>query len=143
MFHNHNHNNSVSISLSDEESDELGRMRIRARRKRKKLGNRRLLRKLLLRYWMLLVIVPAAGLLIFEATRIGRSLNSLNTNSHTETHTDRANGSSTTPRKEPPANLNRLDPTTHVVGGVRERKYLFSLSVFRLVMISVRFVMCG
>ncbi|KAK7376848.1 hypothetical protein VNO80_02265 [Phaseolus coccineus] len=121
MFHNNNHNNSVSISLSDEESDELGRMRIRARRKRKKLGNRRLLRKLLLRYWMLLVIVPAAGLLIFEATRIGRSLNSLNTNSHIETHTNRVNGSSPTSRKEPPANLNRLDPTTHVVGGVRER----------------------
>ncbi|KAG2390423.1 uncharacterized protein HKW66_Vig0221710 [Vigna angularis] len=113
-------NKSVSISLSDEESDELGRMRVRARRKRKKLGNRRLLRKLFVRYWMLLVIVPAAGLFIFEATRIGRSLNGLNTNSRIETRTHRIDGSSPTLRKAP-TNLNRLDPTTHVVAGIRER----------------------
>ncbi|XP_014502835.1 uncharacterized protein LOC106763148 [Vigna radiata var. radiata] len=113
-------NKSVSISLSDEESDELGRMRVRARRKRKKLGNRRLLRKLFVRYWMLLVIVPAAGLFIFEATRIGRSLNGLNTNSRIETRTHRIDGSSSTLRKAP-TNLNRLDPTTHVVAGIRER----------------------
>lgn len=129
-------NKSVSISLSDEESDELGRMRVRARRKRKKLGNRRLLRKLFVRYWMLLVIVPAAGLFIFEATRIGRSLNGLNTNSRIETRTHRIDGSSSTLRKAP-TNLNRLDPTTHVVAGIREREYLF-LSIFILVMIVVR-----
>ncbi|XP_027938765.1 uncharacterized protein LOC114193243 [Vigna unguiculata] len=113
-------NKSVSISLSDEESDELGRMRVRARRKRKKLGNRRLLRRLFVRYWMLLVIVPAAGLFIFEATRIGRNLNGLNTNSRIEARTSRIDGSSPTLRKAP-TNLNRLDPTTHVVAGIRER----------------------
>lgn len=91
---------------------------------------------------MLLVIVPAAGLLIFEATRIGRSFNSLKTNSNIETRAKKVDGSSPTSRKEPPANLNRLDPTTHVVAGVRERKYL-SLSILILVMISVRFVICG
>ncbi|RZB67981.1 hypothetical protein D0Y65_038002 [Glycine soja] len=111
MFHNNN-NNSVSISVSDDEPDELGRMRIRARRKRKKLGNRRLVRKLLLKYWMLLIIVPALALLVFEATRIARS-----PSSNTETRNNKADRS----RKEPPANLNRLDPTTHVVAGVRER----------------------
>ncbi|KAG4931680.1 hypothetical protein AAZX31_17G234000 [Glycine max] len=121
MFHsssnnNNSNNNSVSISVSDDEPDELGRMRIRARRKRKKLGNRRLLRKLLLRYWMLLIIVPTVGLLIFEATRIARSP-SLNI----EIPINKADRSSPTFRKEPPANLNRLDPTTHVVAGVRER----------------------
>ncbi|KAK7383078.1 hypothetical protein VNO78_28745 [Psophocarpus tetragonolobus] len=118
MFHN-----SVSISVSDDESDELGRMRIRARRKRKKLGHKRLLRKLLLKYWLLLIIVPVVCLLIFEATKIGQSFNNLNNNTHThmETHNIKVDRSSPTLPKELPANLNRLDPTTRVVGGVRER----------------------
>lgn len=111
-------NKNVSISVSDDESDELGRMRIRARRKRKKLGNRRFLRKLLLRYWMLLIILPAFCLLLFEAFRISRNLTSLNNNTHTNTHTHTHTHTSL---KDPPANLNRLDPTTHVVAGVRER----------------------
>ncbi|XP_052193705.1 probable hexosyltransferase MUCI70 isoform X2 [Diospyros lotus] len=72
-------NNSISISVSDEDSDELaGRMRPRVRRKRKKLGFRgkndfakRFLRKLL-RWWPVLLFLPAAGLLLFEASRIGR-----------------------------------------------------------------------
>lgn len=92
-------------------------MRIRARRKRKKLGHRRFLRRLLLRYWMLLIIVPALCLLLFEANRIGRSLSKLNI----QTHTNRGDRSTPTLHKDPPHNLNRLDPTTHVVGGVRER----------------------
>ncbi|TKY57758.1 hypothetical protein E2542_SST14811 [Spatholobus suberectus] len=117
MFSN---NNSVSISVSDDEYDELGRMRIRARRKRKKLGHRRLLRKLLVKYWMLLIIVPALGLLLFEASRIGLRP-SLNTNTDIETRNNRVDRSSPTLQKEPPANLNRLDPTTRLVGGVRER----------------------
>lgn len=120
MFHNTTTNNSVSISVSDDESDELGRMRIRARRKRKKLGHRRFLRRLLLRYWMLLIIVPALCLLLFEANRIGQSLSKLNI----QTHTNRGDRSTPTLHKDPPHNLNRLDPTTHVVGGVRERKSL-------------------
>lgn len=113
MFHNNN--NSVSISVSDDESDELGRMRVRARRKRKKLGHKRLLRKLLLKYWMLLIIIPAAGLLVFEVTSIGRKPN-LKLNSETRTHESRP-----ALVKESHGNLNRLDPTTHVVAGVRER----------------------
>ncbi|KAJ1393211.1 hypothetical protein SESBI_35175 [Sesbania bispinosa] len=117
MFHNNNH--SVSISVSDDESDELGRMRVRARRKRKKLGHRRLLRKLLLKYWILLVIIPAAALLLFEASRIGRKP-SLKVNSEIGTRSQ-VRGSNPTLGKEPHGNLNRLDPTTHVVGGVRER----------------------
>lgn len=122
MFVN-NHTN-ISISVSDDESDELGRMRVRARRKRKKLGHRRLLRKLFLRYWTLLVIVPAACLLVFEATRIGRSRPSLNLNSNSVTTRNRVNVSSTPALgKEPQGNLNRLDPTTHVVAGVRERMF--------------------
>ncbi|RDY04717.1 hypothetical protein CR513_11539 [Mucuna pruriens] len=121
MFHNNTNTNNVSISVSDDESDELGRMRIRARRKRKKLGHRRFLRKLLLKYWMLLIIIPAAGLLLFEATRIGILKPTLNSNSDIETRNDRVDRSTPTLRKVAPSNLNRLDPTTHVVGGIRER----------------------
>ncbi|KAL2341327.1 hypothetical protein Fmac_009267 [Flemingia macrophylla] len=106
MVHNSNSNsNSVSIGVSDEKSEEVGRMRIRARCKRKK----RLVRKPLLRCWMLLVIIPATAFLLFESTRIARNP-ALNTNTH-----------SLHLRKQPPTNLNRLDPTTHLVGGVRER----------------------
>ncbi|XP_044475317.1 probable hexosyltransferase MUCI70 isoform X2 [Mangifera indica] len=69
---------NVSISISDEESDELARMRVRVRRKRKKNQLRvksaftLLLLRFFLRYWTLLIFVLAAGLLLFEATRIGR-----------------------------------------------------------------------
>ncbi|KAF2324489.1 hypothetical protein GH714_014784 [Hevea brasiliensis] len=71
-------NNSISISVSDEESSELGRMQERVRIKRKKQQvhrvrnefSRRVVR-FLLKYWMVLVFLPAAGLLMFEASRIG------------------------------------------------------------------------
>ncbi|KAF2309951.1 hypothetical protein GH714_005759 [Hevea brasiliensis] len=75
MFNNH----SISISVSDEESDELGRMRVRVRRKRKKqYGHRvknelsQLVLRFLLKYWMVFIFLPAAGLLVFEASRIGK-----------------------------------------------------------------------
>ncbi|GLT70491.1 hypothetical protein SLA2020_425670 [Shorea laevis] len=109
-------NNSISISVSDDEDEELGRMRVRVRRKRKKPGHRikdELVRRViraLLRYWTLLIFLPAAGLLVFEASRIGRKP-SLVVNSEL--------GAAKKPKLE--GNLNRLDPTTRVVGGVRER----------------------
>ncbi|XP_057427075.1 probable hexosyltransferase MUCI70 [Lotus japonicus] len=118
MFHNNN-SLSVSIPVSDDEPDELGRMRVRARRKRKKLTHRRFLRKLLVRYWMLLIIIPTACLLFFEASRIARKP-SFNVNSDIQTRTP-VDRSSPPLRKETHSNLNRLDPTTHVVAGVRER----------------------
>lgn len=83
---------------------------------------------------MLLIIVPTVGLLIFEATRIARSP-SLNI----EIPINKADRSSPTFRKEPPANLNRLDPTTHVVAGVRERKSLSSLFQYISRIINVPF----
>lgn len=122
MFQNNNHH-GVSILVSDDESDELGRMRVRARRKRKKLGHKRLLRKLLLKYWMLLIIIPAACLLFYEATRIGLVPQS-------RTHVD---GSTPTLVKQSHPNLDRLDPTTHVVAGVRERKFIFNFVEFILI----------
>ncbi|KAJ9140886.1 hypothetical protein P3X46_031478 [Hevea brasiliensis] len=72
-------NNSIAITVSDEESDELSRMRARVRRKSKKQRGLRVKNKLsqrvprfLLKYWMVLIFLPAAGLLVFEASSIGK-----------------------------------------------------------------------
>ncbi|KAF2310758.1 hypothetical protein GH714_016926 [Hevea brasiliensis] len=72
-------NNSIAITVSDEESDELSRMRARVRRKSKKQRGHRVKNKLsqrvprfLLKYWMVLIFLPAAGLLVFEASSIGK-----------------------------------------------------------------------
>lgn len=123
-------NNSVSISVSDDDPDELGRMRVRVRRKRKKHGDQRgrtectqVLIRWFVKYWILLVFLPAAALLIFEATRIGRKSGLAVNSGVNEVKKPGSLGN-----KEPISkvkelsNLNRLDPTTHVVGGVRERK---------------------
>ncbi|KAF3446259.1 hypothetical protein FNV43_RR11438 [Rhamnella rubrinervis] len=125
-------NNSISISVSDEDSDELGRMRVRVRsRKRKKPGYRfknelarRLVRKLV-RYWTVLIFIAAAGLLLFEASRIGRK-SSLVVRSEfirnpNIVHSDHSSMNKLSLEKKSEGNLNRLDPTTRVVGGVRER----------------------
>ncbi|KAL5558113.1 hypothetical protein UlMin_034324 [Ulmus minor] len=123
-------NNSISISISDDESDEHGRLRSRVRKKRKKPGHhakselsRWLLRKFV-KYWMFLIFLPAAALLLFEASRIGRKPN---LGEHTQLTKNPIVGSEQITiqkpnvEKKPEGNLNRLDPTTRVVGGVRER----------------------
>jgi hypothetical protein len=124
MFHNNNHHHTLPISLSDDETDELGRMRVRARRKRKKLGNKRFIKKLLVKYWMLLIILPAAFLLFYEATRIGLRPNSSSNILRNQNHPHDLPSSVLVKELNTKTNLNRLDPTTHVVAGVRERKYL-------------------
>ncbi|GFY86129.1 DNA-directed RNA polymerase subunit beta [Actinidia rufa] len=114
-------NNSVTISVSDNDSDDLaGKMRVRVRRKRKKSGFRgrnelaqRFLRKLL-RWWPFLLFLPAAGLLVFEASRIGRKP------SPDPGLVSQKNSGPVVENKSE-GNLNRLDPTTRVVRGVRER----------------------
>lgn len=132
-------NNSVAIPVSDDEADELGRLRVRARRKRKKhTGPRvraewtRRVKRLLVKYWLFLVLVPAAGLLLFEASRIGR-----NTSLEDARVSDAEStimGSDSQVSKKPTlenrseGNLNRLDPTTRVIGGVRQRKLYISLN---------------
>ncbi|BBG96430.1 Protein of unknown function D [Prunus dulcis] len=126
-------NNSISISVSDDEPDELGRMRVRVRRKRKKTGHRlkneflhRVVRKLV-RYWALLIFLPALGLLLYEASRIGRKPSSVaNTElgaSEKSILVDLELSNVTNPslEKKSDGNLNRLDATTRVVGGVRQR----------------------
>ncbi|XP_015884715.3 probable hexosyltransferase MUCI70 [Ziziphus jujuba] len=128
---NNNNNNSMSISVSDDESDELGRMRVRVRRKRKKPGyrlknefTRRVYRKLV-RYWTLLIFIPAACLLIFEASRIGRKSSPVVTTDYIQNpnfvDSDSTSISKSGSEKKSEGNLNRLDPTTRVVGGVRQR----------------------
>ncbi|XP_062090523.1 probable hexosyltransferase MUCI70 [Humulus lupulus] len=119
-------NNSIAISVSDDESDELGRARARLRKKRKKLGlrnnsnglSRWLIRKLL-KNWMFLIFLPAAGLLLFEASSFvlsphaGKSPNG--------SGSELSSIKKPSQEKKSEGNLNRLDPTTRVVGGVRER----------------------
>lgn len=126
-------NNNISISVSDDESDELGRMRVRVRRKRKKHGHNRVrteftqrLIRLFVKYWMLLIFLPAAVLLIFEATRIGRKPGLAINSEVNEVRKPGLTGNLELSKEKDPSqeksNLNRLDPTTHVVRGVRERK---------------------
>ncbi|KAE8667553.1 30S ribosomal protein S9 [Hibiscus syriacus] len=127
-------NNSISILVSDDESDELGRKRVRAWRKRKKHGhhrprnelNQRLIR-LFVKYWMLLIFLPAAVLFIFEVTSIGRKPRLVADSEVNEVKKPNLMGKlqltklkEPTQRNKSSSNLNRLDPITHVVGGVRE-----------------------
>ncbi|XP_009766131.1 probable hexosyltransferase MUCI70 [Nicotiana sylvestris] len=116
-------NNSISITVSDDEPDEFAnKLRARARRKRKKIGHRsktsctHIIFKKLLRWWPVLLFLLAAALLIFEASRIGGKPSSL------VKKPDPVTGQKLNKpvEKKPPANLNRLDPVTHVVHGVRE-----------------------
>jgi len=70
---------------------------------------------------MLLIIIPAAFLLFYEITRIGTSSSSSNIPSTTKNQ-DHDRSKSKSKETIVKTNLNRLDPTTHVVAGVRERK---------------------
>ncbi|KAI3472397.1 hypothetical protein Pfo_029518 [Paulownia fortunei] len=116
-------NNSISISVSDDDiEDPSTRMRFRVRRKRKKPGprgrpdfTRKILTKLL-KWWPALLLLLAAALLVYEAFKIGgggrRSPPRVNKSEHVATQSSNT---------KPQGNLNKLDPTTRVVGGVRER----------------------
>lgn len=126
-------NNGVAISLSDDDpEDPLNRMRPRVRRKRKKPGSRSrpdLTRRIvvkLLKWWPALLLLPAAGLLIYEAIKIGggeiRSPPPVRKSDNVAAQSSKA---------KPQGNLNKLDPLTRVVGGVRERKSYFFISVLQ------------
>ncbi|CAN4092802.1 unnamed protein product [Withania somnifera] len=116
-------NNSVSINVSDDEPDEfVNKLRARARRKRKKIALRsksgfsHIFVKNLIKWWPVLLFLLAAGLLIFEATRIGGRTSSVVKQSNSET----GHKAEKIVENQLPKNLNRLDPVTHVVHGVRE-----------------------
>uniref|UniRef100_A0A1J3D3P7 TOD1/MUCI70 glycosyltransferase-like domain-containing protein n=1 Tax=Noccaea caerulescens TaxID=107243 RepID=A0A1J3D3P7_NOCCA len=116
-------NNSVSISVSDDETNDLNRIRTRTRRKRKKPGHRtsfelpRYILRLFVRYWIVLVFLVAVGLLVFESTRIGTKP----ANSEPSELKNPDLSGKESPNKKNEGNLNRLDPTTKVIGGVRQR----------------------
>jgi hypothetical protein len=104
-------------------------MRARVRRKRKKHHHRfknnfsqRIIR-FVLKYWTLLIFLPAAGLLIFEASKIGRkpSLDDAKV-SEQVVEVRKPSFQVDLNNNKSGGNLNRLDPVTHIVGGVRERK---------------------
>lgn len=121
-------NNSVSISVSEDDIDELSRARARVRRKRKKPSHQlnngfpRQLLRFLLRYWTVLIILLAAGLLLFEATRISRKPGPILKEPHLMEKSKSNTVTKPSTNKKTENNLNRLDPTTRVIGGVRERK---------------------
>ncbi|GAB2219041.1 hypothetical protein Droror1_Dr00006668 [Drosera rotundifolia] len=117
-------NNSVSISIADEVSvtDDIApdRIRSRPRKKRRKPSLRpadELLRRILRgvrRWWPLLIFVPALGLFVFEASRIG-------VGNGRRMESGATKGKVGGLGKDSKGNLNRMNPTTRVVGGVRER----------------------
>ncbi|XP_065847525.1 probable hexosyltransferase MUCI70 [Euphorbia lathyris] len=114
-------NNSISISVSDEDPEEAGRMRVRVHRKRKKKQGRRANNELvhhvlrfLFRFWMVLIFLPAAGLLVFEASRIARKPSSgvklANNETKTPTPNLKINDGVSESKKKVDTNLDRLDP---------------------------------
>ncbi|CAN4122772.1 unnamed protein product [Withania somnifera] len=116
-------NNSVSINVSEDEPDEfVNKLRARARRKRKKIALRSkysfshiVLRKLI-KWWPVLLFLLAFCVLIFEASRIGGRTSTVVEKSNSEA----GHKADKVVEMKQPKNLNRLDPVTHVVHGVRE-----------------------
>ncbi|KAL6527414.1 hypothetical protein OROGR_016504 [Orobanche gracilis] len=116
-------NNSVSVSVSDDDSEDSSTsIRSRVRRKRRKpfLRSRpdftRKILTTLIQWWPALLLLIAITLLVYEAVKIGgierRSPSRVN---KYENAASRSSGIKSH------GNLNRLDPRTRVVAGVRER----------------------
>ncbi|XP_078430519.1 DNA-directed RNA polymerase subunit beta (DUF616) [Wolffia australiana] len=107
-----------AISISDEDSDDSFRFRSRVRHKRKKLAVRgtagiflRFIRKIE-RWWPLLILFPSLGLLFYEISGIywknedgGVVVEAKDSQEEVQKYL---------------GNLNRLNPMTRVVNGVRE-----------------------
>lgn len=118
--------NAVSISVSDSDSDETAaKLRVRARRRRKRPGihgnagiSRRIVRTAV-RWWPVLLFVPAVVLLVFEVSRTGGKSAEGGGPLEVVVHEEDSRGK-----------LNRLDPTMRVVNGVREREW-FGLLVIQ------------
>ncbi|KAG8389977.1 hypothetical protein BUALT_Bualt01G0035500 [Buddleja alternifolia] len=116
-------NNSISIPVADDDGqDPSARMRTRSRRKRKKSDprdrpdlTRKILTKLF-RWWPALLLLAATALLVYEAFKIGGGERRSPARINQSENVGARNSNS-----KPQGNLNRLDPTTRVFGGVRER----------------------
>ncbi|KAM7280139.1 hypothetical protein ACFE04_007273 [Oxalis oulophora] len=116
-------NKSVSISVSDDEPEQLDRFRVRGRRKRKKHGRvsnggfgRRTI-EWLMKFWVVVVLMMAGGLLLFEMSRIVNrpSLEVVVNSEGNKVKRPSLDGVVDSVK----SNLNRLDHVTRVVGGVR------------------------
>ncbi|KAJ4831775.1 Exocyst complex component S3A, partial [Turnera subulata] len=110
-------NNNVLISVSEDDSDEQNRMRARVRRKRKKQHGHRAKGELpqrvvrfLLRYWMVMIFLAAAGLLVFEASRIGKRPSLDRARQEIGELKKPSSGGDKKPGKVSLTNLNRIDP---------------------------------
>jgi hypothetical protein len=112
--------NSISISISDED-DLSGRVRLPPRARRRKPGRNarsgllRRVSRVLTRWWPVFFLA-ASVFLFFKVSKHTKSVPDL----------DRV-ASDKGPREDPElegssGNLNRLDPVTRVVHGVRQRK---------------------
>ncbi|MQL99593.1 hypothetical protein Taro_032321 [Colocasia esculenta] len=107
--------NAVSIPISDDDSDEpTAKLRVRARRRRKKPGIRggggfcRWIVRTAIRWWPVLLFFPVIVLLVFEVSGSSRKPD------------EGGDPVEVVHEEESHGNLNRLDPTTRVVNGVRE-----------------------
>ncbi|XP_051149828.1 probable hexosyltransferase MUCI70 [Andrographis paniculata] len=115
-------NNGVTISVSDDDlEDPPNRIRLRNRRKRRKSGprgksdfTRKVLTKLL-RWWPALLLVAAFALLAYEYFNIGGGESRIPSPVKKS-----ATIGSQQSKAKPHGNLNKLDPITRVVRGVRE-----------------------
>jgi hypothetical protein len=95
---------SISITVSDDDGAAAAPTRrpraVRRKAAARSLGQRSV--RLVARWWPVLLLLPAVALLLFEASRLRAS----------------------SPGPAPPvSSLGRLDPTTHLVHGVREREF--------------------
>ncbi|XP_008808902.1 uncharacterized protein LOC103720789 [Phoenix dactylifera] len=104
--------NSISISVSDDD-EVAGRMRVRARQKRKKprfRGRRELCQRIVrkaIRWWTVLLFLPAIALLLVESSKLARK-------PQAEPKSEPVS------IKESTRKLTRLNPTTRLVNGIRE-----------------------
>ncbi|KAK6938757.1 Protein of unknown function DUF616 [Dillenia turbinata] len=110
----------ISIPFSDDDSDVgAGKMRGRVRRKRKKpvgIPGPSLLQRIirgLVKWWPLLLFLPALGLFVYEAFKVGRTPVTSTISRH-----DWGKKSNLVDQRT--SNLNRLDPTTKIIGGARQ-----------------------
>lgn len=129
--------NNISISISDDDSDDpAGKFRVHFRRSHRKQNSRlrrHLLRRIFRisrRWWPVILFLPAIALLLFEALKL-----SAKTSSNNDNGVDMKSDSKPVkkkmdwrPHKEAPSNLDRLDPVTRVVGGIRQRRFYFITS---------------
>lgn len=134
---------NIAITVSDEEPDAIaGKYRVRGRRRRRSsLGAAggggggsdselfRWIQRKVIRWWMFLFFVPALIVLVLESSRMERKIpiTVVNVKKDNKMNVEVVHG-----------NLNRLDPTTRIVAGMRRRKILVFNFYFCLTSLGVK-----